>query len=369
MSEKLAMKAEEYCSMGGADQWQSGEYFFDSRSDHSQEERRPCSKPIVLRHIADIVAEQREPQWLIHKVIEKKVLAVVAGKRGTFKSFIVLDWAMRMAIAGHPGVILSGEGGGLDRRIAAWMNEHRDSTDVATIPLVALERPLNLTVDAVLEELTIAIRALDRPPEFIIIDTLSKFSCGLDENSNPAVAAFLSKLSLWLRENLGCTVILVLHMGHGDGTRPRGASALMANPDCEYIVDRPDPAKMTVTVTRERFKDSPSLPALAYEAKLVDLGRLDSYGEPVTSLALVSTDAPLPTPKGRGANQEKVSTALKEWHRNHPDAEHVSTDDLTKMCKAQRIWRNRQNEVRDAFVNAKIFTHAVGGYIVDWKIL
>ena len=34
----------------------------------------------------------------------------------------------------------------------------------------------------------------------------------------------------------------------------------MANPDAEYIVDRPDPNGMTVTISRDRFKDGPALP-------------------------------------------------------------------------------------------------------------
>jgi hypothetical protein len=246
----------------------------------------PAARPIILRHINDIVAESREPDWLIHKIIERNVLAVIAGPRGTFKSFIALDWSMRMAIEGHAGVILSGEGAGLDRRIAAWMNQHRENVDLATLPLVALERPLNLTSAGERGALCEAIEALPTAPAFIVIDTLSKFSTGLDENDNSQVAAFLSALSTNLREDLSCTVILVAHSGHGDSARPRGASSLMSNPDAEYIVARPDMHGMTVTVSRDRFKDAPSLPPLAYEAKVIDLGRVDKYGEPVTSLAL-----------------------------------------------------------------------------------
>ncbi len=41
----------------------------------------------------------------------------------------------------------------------------------------------------------------------------------------------------------------------------------MANPDAEYIVERPDPQGMTATVTRERFKDCAPLPPLAYRAE------------------------------------------------------------------------------------------------------
>jgi hypothetical protein len=322
----------------------------------------PKPKPIVLPHIGDIVAEQREPEWLIHKVIERNVLAVIAGPRGTFKSFIALDWAMRMALEGHAGVILSGEGAGLDRRISAWLNQHRENVDLSTVPLVALERPLNLNSVVELEALREAIAKLPTPPAFVVIDTFSKFSAGLDENDNSQVAAFLGGLSSVLREEMNCTVILVAHSGHGDAKRPRGASSLMSNPDAEYIVDRPDPCGMTVTVTRERFKDAPSLAPLAYEAKVIDLGRIDRYGEPVTSLALVTTDAPPVSVKGRGRNQEKFEIALKEFARTQADATHISSIDMTALCKAQGIPAKRRREVLDSFVNARILSPSVGGY-------
>jgi hypothetical protein len=213
-----------------------------------------------------------------------------------------------------------------------------------------------------LDSLRLAIVALERKPAFIVIDTFSKFSPGIDENDNSQVAAFLSGLSEVIRAEFNCTVILVAHSGHGDAKRPRGASSLMSNPDAEYIVDRPDPAGMTVTVTRERFKDAPAMPPLAYEARVIDLGRLDKYGEPVTSLALVSADAPPITLKGRGRNQEKLIVALKEWYRTNPEATHITSIDFDGICKAQRIDRKRRREVLDSFVNARILTPSVGGY-------
>jgi len=88
----------------------------------------------------------------------------------------------------------------------------------------------------------------------------------------------------------------------------------MANPDAEYIVERANPTDMTITVSRERFKDGAALPPLAYEARVVDLGREDQYGEAVTSLVLHSTDAPAIKPKAAGKNQEKARIALRSGY-------------------------------------------------------
>ena len=325
----------------------------------------PTTPPVVLRHLAEIVAEKREPRWLIHRQLEAGVLAVLAGQRSTFKSFIALDWMMRIAQDGKPVVILSGEGAGLDRRADAWMRTFAPDRALTEFQILCLERPLRLTVDEELLQLVTAIEAAGIKPACILIDTYSKFSAGLDENDNAEVAGFLSRLSRSLRERFDATVLIVAHAGHGDAKRPRGASALMANPDAEYIVDRPLPTAMTVTVSRERFKDYPALPAIAYEAETIDLGRSDAYGERVTSLIMRDTAPPAPKVKAGGQNQTKTVTALKEWLRSRPDANHISTPEFHELLEAQGIPRTRRYEMATWLVQTRILTASVGGWSVD----
>ncbi len=147
--------------------------------------------------------------------------------------------------------------------------------------------------------------------DLIVIDTFSKFVGGLDENSNADVAGFLSNISALMRDKLGATVLIVAHAGHSDASRPRGASALMANPDAEYIVDRPVETGMSVSVTRERYKDSASLAPLAYEAKEIDLNRMDRYGESVSSLVMARL---LKSSQYRPANEAALTRKRRSLH-------------------------------------------------------
>jgi hypothetical protein len=332
-----------------------------------------AAREIQFRHIADIVAERREPEWLLHKILERKVLAVLAGPRGTFKSFVALDWTMRVACDGHPCVILSGEGAGLDRRVEAWLSQHRESTDIAEIPILAIEQPLNLCSSVELGALEEAVEKCAHHPHLIVIDTLSKFSPGLDENDNGKVSAFLHGLTDMLRDTFDCTVLLVAHSGHGNQGRPRGASALMANPDAEYIVNRPA-GGMLLTVSRERFKDSSSMPPLAYDAKVINLGRVDKYGEPVTSLALIEAEGnaiPLSrqNSKGHGKNQEAIIIALREWARSHPDVDIIASPEMLSLCKAHLVSSKRKPEVLNWLVNAGILTASIGGHRINRDVL
>ena len=56
---------------------------------------------------------------------------------------------MLVAMRGLPVVILSGEGGGLDRRMAAWLQVHAPTVDADSLPIYVLERALDLTADEV----------------------------------------------------------------------------------------------------------------------------------------------------------------------------------------------------------------------------
>ena len=101
-------------------------------------------------------------------------------------------------------------------------------------------------------------------------------------------------------------------------------------------------------------------------AKTVDLGRVDSYGEPVTSLVLEATD-PLPEkPKGVwGRNQAAAVTALKEWSRSHPGVTLISTIEFNALLSTQGIRPKRRREIQDSLVNARILTPSIGGWTFD----
>jgi DnaB-like helicase N terminal domain/AAA domain len=333
-----------------------------------EEVAAPPRQTVKLRHISEIVAERREPAWLdgLHKILERNVLAILAGSRGTFKSFLAVHWGMTAAIHQQPVLILSAEGAGLDRRVDAWMHRHAPALEVADLPILALERPLNLNTAETVAALITAIDGSRTIPALIIVDTFSKYAPGLDENDNAAVALFLSTLSVQLRERYTATVLLVAHAGHGDSKRPRGASVLMANPDAEYIVQRPDATAMTVTVSRERFKDAPSLAALAYTAETVDLGRKDRHGEPVTSLVMNDAQGPVPVPvqaRLAGATQRQLLAALRANATAGGPAVWTIAD-IREIGRKAGIHKNSARSAAEVLTLSPYMTGTVGG----WKL-
>lgn len=252
-----------------------------------------------LLRMCEILANPTRPQWLIRDVIEQGIIAILLGPRGTYKSFIALHWALTVAVEGSPVVIVSGEGRGLDRRLKAWLTRHAPNVKPHNVPVYALEQRVDFNSDESTVALCAEIDALEIPPVLIVIDTLSKNSGGLDENSNSEVRAFIGRLDLHLKRRYGATVLLIHHTGHSDKGRARGASAIEADTDAAYVIER-IPAERTVKVSRERFKDSGELPPLTYRADIIDLGELDDDGRPVTSLALASVDSSTDVTEKRG---------------------------------------------------------------------
>lgn len=322
------------------------------------------ARRLVLRPVSEIVSERRESVWLIHNVIEANVLAVLAGPRASFKSFVALDWSMRIAAAGNPVVILSGEGAGLGRRVEAWMLTHGNGKALDDLQLLALESVANLNADEEMADLQAAVDEAGIRPALIVVDTFSKFSAGLDENSNQEVAEYLSKLTIGLRERYTSTVLLVAHSGHGDAKRPRGASALMANPDAEYIIERPNPTAMTVAISRERFKDTASMAPLGYEAVEVELGRVDRYGEQVKSLVMkeagvVSKPAAAHSPPGRA--QRTILLALRERQKKSDTPLVWTLEELRSVGRECGLARQSVHDAVEKLVMSPFLRATVGG--------
>ena len=125
---------------------------------------------------------------------------------------------------------------------------------------------------------------------------------------------------------------------------------------------------MTVTVSRERFKDGAALPPLAYEARVSDLGRCDKYGDPVTSLALLSTDAPV-IKKASGRNQQRAVVALTEWTRDQPPGDAHFQHRHNGPIESARAPPQSPPEVLTYLVGIRVLTASVGGYTIDKAML
>jgi hypothetical protein len=326
---------------------------------------QPAEKPqrhIVLRHLADIVAERREPNWLLHQIIESHVLAVMAGARGTFKSFIALDWVMRMVRLGHPAIILSAEGAGLDRRVDAWMRIHATGVDLRSLPVLAHEHPANLRAPEVLEDLRAAAKEAGIASKLVLVDTFSKFAPGLDENDNAEVNAHLSQLAVDIRDAMDSTVLALAHTGHANPSRPRGASVLMCNTDAEYIVERPDLTKLRCSVSRQRFKDYQELPPMIYEGEVIDLGRTDSFGERVTSLIMRNTGIGRPPKKPLSGKQQNVLLRALRI-RNEKDPGHIwSIEELREIGRELGMTYSTAHDVVDVVAFSPFMAPTIGGY-------
>jgi hypothetical protein len=331
----------------------------------------PKKEPrIVLRHIGEIVADLKETDWLIEDTIEHRIIGLMVGARGSLKSFVALDWMMRMAIENHGVVALSAEGDGLGRRIEAWHKMFAPRVDINSLPMVAMERSISLCVADVRDELAKNINGLQWTPKIITIDTLSKYSAGLDENENSEVRDFLEALSDSLRVTYGCAILLVAHTGYAASDRIRGASSFGANTEAEYIVTRASPLELLCKVSRERFKDSPGLEPIGYAGEVVDLGRQDKRGRQVTSLVLrAGAELPAAKVRGAGANQTATLVALREWVASHPGQEVIPHDELADLLKRQGVNRKRKPEVLNWLVNAGAILPSVGGHKVNGKAI
>lgn len=265
-----------------------------------------AAEPPLARPLGDVLAHPTKPRWLIRDVLERGTIVLLAGPRGSYKSFLALDWGMRVALRDEPVYVVSAEGGDFDRRAAAWLQEN--TFDSETPPLFVVERRLDLNCKEGIERIRHDCVKLGIRPRMFILDTFSKLSGGLDENSNSDVKQFIGRVDNGLKRAFDATVLIVAHTGHSDVTRARGASALEADTEAAHIVTR-DAIGGSVFVTRERFKSSPELPPLVYKPKVVDLGRTDEEGVSITSVVLEQQqDAEDMPGRGRkfGKNQKVV---------------------------------------------------------------
>lgn len=217
---------------------------------------------------------------------------MVYGDSGTGKTFVVLDWVLRIAAgietwAGlrvRPGgvVYLAGEGHyGLKARIAGWKKYH----NVEHLNAWISGGSCDLNTPEGLAKTISEIRALEAGNvAVIVVDTLHRFLIG-DENKATDTKTMLDACST-LSHTFDCSVILVHHTGVNQEAkgRARGSSAWRGALDNQIFIST---SGDNIKLEQVKQKDSELADPIYLERIPVHLpGWFDEDGEPVSTLVL-----------------------------------------------------------------------------------
>ena len=219
-----------------------------------------------------------DPIPLIDGVIYRNSVVVLAGKFGTYKSFIAVSWASSLATGtpwfGHPVpervpvIYAAAEGAyGIKRRLEAWERGAGTSIpdDLYLIPIsVRINRPEDVRE---LEELIVETGA-----KVLVFDTLHASTPGMDENDSGDMGQVYDVLRS-LQERHGICAVLPHHTGH-QGERARGSSSVEDDADTSFVVqlrgEERGPENQRTLVHR-KAKDGPLLPPVPLKLELVEL--------------------------------------------------------------------------------------------------
>jgi putative DNA primase/helicase len=254
---------------------------------------------------ADDFSAQPSPiSWLVKRWVQDQALIMVHGPSGGGKTFVVLDWCLRMAsgmsdwcgnnVKQGNVVYLAGEGHhGLRGRIAAWKHHHQ----AGHLSMWLSKDGCDLNTPTGYLKVVEQVRMLPENPKVIVVDTLHRFLAG-DENSAQDAKTMLDACNSLMNE-FGCSVILVHHTGVAEEAqhRARGSSAWRGALDIEISIV-PGTDKVPMQIVQRKSKDAEMAPTVHVELQQVTIpGWKDEDDQPVTSAVVIQAEAPVNTKK------------------------------------------------------------------------
>jgi phage/plasmid primase-like uncharacterized protein len=265
---------------------------------------------------ADDFCSQPAPiSWMVKRWIQDKALIMVHGPSGGGKTFVVLDWCLRMSgsvpewagLKVRPGTVvyLAGEGHhGLRGRVAAWKVHNQ----VAGLSMWLSRDGCDLNTPAGYMRVVDNIRALPKRPSLIVVDTLHRFLLG-DENSAQDAKTMLDACGALMAE-FSCSVLLVHHTGVSDEAqhRARGSSAWRGALDIEISIV-PGKDGGPIQIVQRKSKDAELAEPIYAELTSVTIpGWFDEDEQAVTSAIVSLVEAPVAAKK-----ESKVETLRKQF--------------------------------------------------------
>jgi AAA domain-containing protein/bifunctional DNA primase/polymerase-like protein len=282
-----------------------------------------------------------DPMPLMEHILFRNSVHVLAGKFGTYKSFVAISWAACLTTgrswfgfqvpAPVPVIYAAAEGApGLKRRLAAWEKAHgvQVPDNFYLIPVSArLNRPGDVQE---LEELIAETKAAA-----VVFDTFHASTPGIDENDNGEIGRVFDVLR-GLSERHGVATVLPHHTGHS-GERSRGGSSIEDDADVSFVIkikgeDRgPESIR---TMTHRKTKDEALLPDIELALALVE-----------------------------GTKSGHVVRADDEWHRAAREEKVEESGQVVRVPEPE-LWTKRYTRP-DALLQQQILQalHSVGGTV------
>lgn len=244
-----------------------------------------CSKPAPIK-------------WLVKGWLQQQALMMVHGPSGGGKTFVVLDWCLRIASKQEnwldkkvkPGgvVYLAGEGHhGLKGRVAAWKQHNKPSEKMK---LWLSKGGCDLNTHAGYQRVVDQVSALREDPSLIVVDTLHRFLDG-DENSSQDAKTMLDACNK-LMNHFNCSVLLVHHTGVSSEAqhRARGSSAWRGALDIEISVSPLGEGGIQLVQRKNKDAEQSDDKFLKLEKVEID-GWFDEDEEQITSAVIVEGEA------------------------------------------------------------------------------
>lgn len=236
----------------------------------------------------DEIKLKLDNQYLIKGLLPAQGLAPVYGAPSSGKSFLTLHAALHIAAgleyAGRKVrkgrvVYIAAEGqGAFQNRVYAA----RKALGVQAEDFILIEVAPNLGVqggdtDILTKNISAQLRPGEKPPDLIVIDTISQTLFGQDENRE-GLAMFVVNCAL-IRNELGGLILPVHHVGKDEGRGMRGWSGLHGACDAEWEVLYKDGER---SARLAKNKDGPSDITWKFRLQPTELG-IDRDGDPVTT--------------------------------------------------------------------------------------
>ncbi len=251
-----------------------------------QETPENTTKPLFRWMDFDQLLAKPVPQWIVPGEIAAGKVTVMWGASGSGKTFLAVDYSMRVGQERPVLYIAAEDVEGVSIRAEAWMLHHQPK---AKPQLITTEDRPRLLDPAHIDALIEAGRA--RNAGLIVIDTMGKSIVGADENSAKDMRLVTDGVERLATET-GAGVLLIHHANRNGGYRGSGtlrddayAQIEVSNTDGLIKIESDKPTKNS-TAIEPRF-----MRLFTVETSRVDI---DSH-EPIVSCVIVPEHQVMPS--------------------------------------------------------------------------